>query len=665
MIGVAGGPVYRPAFLEPNSWPPTPQKALAATMCYKRPFAAAFDADAHFANVTGWCELPILFAIDRPNARNAPPIRKELTMVFRRTAALLLAAAWSTSLQAAPVGGLAAVHDPALIVRIQPIERLLADAKHVTGRIGGAAAIHRLEASIAELCGPQGVAGCGIDFRKPIGLYGIVRAEIAASTLVAMIPVMDEKAFLALLERYEIKSERLADHLYSLAIDDLPVPLFLRFAHGYAYFAPQHRTAVELDQLIAPDRFFVGEESGLASIAVRFDRVPESVRRLATLQLGGIASQVVDDEGDGLEDKLLIAQNSAIVRWAKQLLNDAKEVSLRLSYDRKSGEMSIDLNGRARDNSPLAKVVAAERSPQSLFTRFIHDDAAANVLFAHAITEEHRQFLGRLFGADVDQVVAGMEVQDESRAAVKSLVKSLAPTVEQGVLDFAVSLRGPVRGKYGMIAGLRIRDGRKIEAAFREVLKTLPEDSLKNLNWDVGKSDDIAIHCYTILDDEVDETVKKFFGAQRFYFAFRDDAVLVAFGEGGRQVLEESLKAVQLLPSPVACINFSHGRIAKLFEAIDEDAPTWLARVVGEGIDRVRLIHATTAGGDSFQARFSFNLQILVGMSLALEMDCEDFVPPIPAPLQPPAGNPPPLPLPPAPPAPQPMPMPPPGLNLK
>lgn len=42
-------------------------------MCYKRPFVAAFDADAHFANVTGWCELAILFAIDLPNARIAPP----------------------------------------------------------------------------------------------------------------------------------------------------------------------------------------------------------------------------------------------------------------------------------------------------------------------------------------------------------------------------------------------------------------------------------------------------------------------------------------------------------------------------------------------------------------------------------------------------------------
>lgn len=586
-------------------------------------------------------------------------------MVFRRTAALLLAAAWSTSIQAAPIGGQAAAKDPALIVRIQPIERLLADAKHVTGRIGGAAAIHRLEAAIAELCGPQGVAGCGIDFRKPIGLYGIVRAEIAASTLVAMIPVTDEKAFLALLERYEFKSERLADHIYSLAIDDLPTPLFLRFAHGYAYLAPQHRSAIELDQLIAPDRFFVGEDSALASIAVRFDRMPESVRRLATLQLGGIASQVVDDEGDGLEDKMLSAQNHAIFRWAKQLLDDAKEVSLRFSYDRSSGEMSVDLTGRARDDSPLAKLVKAERSPQSLFTRLIRDDAAANVLFVNAISKEQRDVLGRSFGADVDHVVAGMEVQDESRTAVKSLVKSLAPTIEQGLIDFAVSLRGPVNGKYGVIAGLRIRDGRKIDAAFRAALKTLPDDSLKNLSWDVGKSDGIAIHCYTILDDEVDETVKKFFGAQRFYFAFRDDAVLVAFGEGGRQVLEESLKAVQLLPSPAACINFSHSRIAKLVEAIDEDAPTWLARVVGEGIDRVRLIHVTTTGGDSFLARLSFNLQILVGMSLALEMDCEDFVPPVPAPVQPPAGNPPPAPLPPAPPVPQPMPMPPPGPNLK
>jgi hypothetical protein len=76
----------------------------------------------------------------------------------------------------------------------------------------------------------------------------------------------------------------------------------------------------------------------------------------------------------------------------------------------------------------------------------------------------------------------------------------------------------------------------------------------------------------------------------------------------------------------------------------------WLEKMVGEGMDRVRLYHATVEVGARFLAHVAFNLQLFVGTALAAEDD-DDIVPlvpaaPAPAPVPVPPGAMPPTPPP-------------------
>ena len=68
-----------------------------------------------------------------------------------------------------------------------------------------------------------------------------------------MVPVADEKAFLEFLESFNLKLQKGGDGVYSLA-GQAPVPVYLRFAHKYAYITIKDRTDLCLKSSFCPAR---------------------------------------------------------------------------------------------------------------------------------------------------------------------------------------------------------------------------------------------------------------------------------------------------------------------------------------------------------------------------------------------------------------------------
>jgi hypothetical protein len=564
--------------------------------------------------------------------------------------------------RAAPVSGPAASPDPALIVRVQPVERLLADAKFLAGRVGGAAAVDKLDAGIAEMVGREGLAGTGLDLRKPIGLYGVAAAELSPANFVSLVPVADEKAFVGFLERLDVKADRLGPGLFTLTGESLPEPVFLRFANGYAYLAMRDRGAIAPERLVAPGRVFVGDDPSLASAILNFDRIPEPVRKRGAFQLtmfnglaalAGLIGQTKGDNDSGLERDLDVAQLRAAARWGSQLLTYGREASVRVNFDRSSGEVSVAFGGEGRPGTPLAKAITAIPTTKSLFTGLVRPDAAGNVLVCSTLLAEQREtFIKALmFGAEA--IGADLDVGDELRAPLGKLMEALTPTVKGGLFDAGASLRSPTKDEFAVVAGLRIKDGKKVEAALRDVFKSLPEGEQKKLKLDVFKSGGVLVHEYQMFA-EADPMTKSIFGDGPLFFAVREDAVILAFGPDGRKLLEDALAGAKEQPAPVTTLDFSVKRLSKLVATLDEDTGGMLEKAAGDGIDRVRLFHATIDGGQRFLARVAFNLQFMVGIGLAMDDD-DDVVPPVP--VQPPPAAPPGQPAPaPAPPLPAPPP---------
>src|SRR5438477_5995850 len=90
-----------------------------------------------------------------------------------------------------------------------------------------------MEKMLKNRIGPNGLEG--IDAKKPIGLYGSVKAKVDKSEVVLLLPIADEKAFLTVLDDLDIKAKKSADGVYTAEVENVRFPVLFRFANGYLY----------------------------------------------------------------------------------------------------------------------------------------------------------------------------------------------------------------------------------------------------------------------------------------------------------------------------------------------------------------------------------------------------------------------------------------------
>ena len=131
------------------------------------------------------------------------------------------------------------------------------------------------------------------------------------------------------------------------------------------------------------------------------------------------------------------------------------------------------------------------------------------------------------------------------RGAAEAAVKALLPTVKAGELDAGVDPRGPgAKNLYTMLVGVRVKEGGEIEKLVRNTLKSLPKKDQEKVKFDVAKVGDVGIHQFLSDSAMTEENSKHMFGENPdVYFAFRDNAVLIAIGADGLAALKEVIAA--------------------------------------------------------------------------------------------------------------------------
>src|SRR5262249_21969831 len=110
---------------------------------------------------------------------------------------------------------------------------LIADFRYLAALVGREEEAKQFESMLKERTGPKGLEG--LDTKKPLGFYGVVDKELTKSQAILLLPIADEKAFLATLEKVNLKPEKSADGLYTVTPENVPIPVIFRFANGYLY----------------------------------------------------------------------------------------------------------------------------------------------------------------------------------------------------------------------------------------------------------------------------------------------------------------------------------------------------------------------------------------------------------------------------------------------
>jgi len=497
---------------------------------------------------------------------------------------------------------------PALILRIAALDNVRADFRYLAQILGQEEKAKQFDAMLKSKIGDKGLEG--VDTKKPIGAYGSVGQMGIDSTLVVLVPIADEKAFLALLENLEIKADKGNDGVYTVNHDKVPTPVYFRFANNYVYVTARDKDALDKDKLLAPAVVLPAGEVGMVSLTVNIDRIPDNLKDLALGRIDLSLANVKDKEAPNdteARKKFRLAAIDELGTQIKSVFNNGGETTVRLDVDRATADVTLSLRLAGKAGSPLATTIKDLGQVKSITASLIGTDSAMNGVLNVSLPAKLRSLLVPVI-EEVEKEAVAKEADKSKREAVAALFEALRPTLKSAELDITGDLRGPYdSGLYTAVAGIKVKDGLAIDKTFRRIVADLPAEERKGVMLDAEKVGSLGIH--RVQPDKNDENSKKFFGDNPVYFAFRDDALLVVLGEKGLSALKDAL-ATEPKASKVMELQMSMSRLAPLMVKDNKSAPAIAKKVFAKDKDgdKVRL---RLEGGPMLKLRLSMKAQLM------------------------------------------------------
>jgi hypothetical protein len=498
---------------------------------------------------------------------------------------------------------------PALIIRARSIDSLLDDMKYLSEMAGAADQAGQAVEQAKAQAGDK--AFKAIDTKRPFALYGVVGQNLTDSSGVLLLPVLDEKAFLAALDDRNVKYSKGDDGIYELTIDALPLPAFFRFANKYAYVTLPDKGAIASDKLLTPDKVFTGSQSEMVSANFRLDQVPDVIKQIVLGQIELRLTNVADERPEGETEAQHALKAEAVKEISKQLaqlINDGGELALKVELDRTAHEVALEVSLTGQPGSKLAAQIADQGKGQSAVAGLTEGKNAATSVTHIALPESLRQSLGKAMTDAFKQGLAKEQDQNQKEIG-QILIKALEPTLNSGELDQAFALRGPgPQNRYTGVGGLKVKDGKGLEKAVKEIVAKLPDKDKALFQLDAESVGDVKVHRVNIHQaPNYDDKAKGMFGENPLFVAFRDDAAVFALGEDGLNALKGALAAGPKATPPVQ-VNLALGALAGLTEDPKAAAKAAQEAFTQPGSDRLSI---AIEGGKALKARVVMKTPVL------------------------------------------------------
>jgi hypothetical protein len=492
---------------------------------------------------------------------------------------------------------------PTLLVRISSIHDLTEDVKYLTALGGRPGEGKKLDEQIQKRF-PKGLKG--IDTGKPLAVYGHLdpAGNPTDSTAVGLVPITNEKDFLALLEDFHLNPKKEEGELYSVTVDNLPVPFYFRFADGYALITAKEKESISKAKVLPMERVFPAGQTATISVTFRIDQIPDSIKQIGVGQVELRLSELEEKRPPGQTEAQHALHSQAIKEVSKQLssiIQDGSQFQLLMNVDRQAGQLLAEFSLAGKKGTELAKEIAAAATGQSQFAGFA--SGPASVLLHFKLPTGMQNALASKFDEAVQD---GLKKESDQfkREILSKVLKALAPTVKAGTMDGAVSLRGPsANSHYAFVAALALQDGEGVDKSLRDIIKELPEaDVEKKLKLDAETIDGVKVHRINIQDD-MKQDVKKKLGDEPLYVAVRSNAAFVAGGEGGLDVLKQALASGAQNAMPVNIMVSAAGIAPLMDRKKHKNDPAEVAREVFGQAPAHDKIHLSLEGGESIRLR--------------------------------------------------------------
>ena len=519
---------------------------------------------------------------------------------------------WLTALAVALLSsGLAAAQpkaaEPTVEVRLRSVDDLVTRFEYVAGLAGQEGLAGQVRDFIKAIT-TDGKGIEGIDPKKPIGVYATLDTDIATSPVIVLVPVLDEKTFLAALAKYNLTPEKGDDGTHKVA---LPLPgldaVHLRFANDYAYIS-QKASDLNPKTLLAPKAFFAKDDGAAASLLVHLDRVPDDLKKFLIGQVElGIAEQREKEQNQSAgQKKLSKLIVDSFMSAVKGVSEDGKNLSVKVFADEKTDELSAEVSLTAKSGSATAKNFAGLAGKTSLPAGIVATAApAARANAKLAVTDDKK----KEFAAAIDTLLAEAIKEapdDQGKEVLKRLVAAVGPTLKAGELDAAVSFVGPdAKDRYQLLAALAVKDGKGIETFAKKFDAEYGEmlSDFVAFKFDVETIGDFTLHRVDV--KAADDNFEQVFGTKTVWLATSEKYLALSIEPDGK-LIRAGLKA-KAIPVAVASVDAAAAKLLALAPNLKADERKALLKdAFGDGPTAGKdAVSLTVEAGDRLTVKFN------------------------------------------------------------
>jgi hypothetical protein len=505
-----------------------------------------------------------------------------------------------------------------MIVRVRSLDSILADVSYLAAQVGKEEEAKQGIELLKERTGNKGLDG--IDTKKPMGGYVFAGPNGTDSYGAFMLPVKDEKTLLDILSNNGLKPEMSKDGLYTIKDARIKgVPIFFRFANGYAYIAPLSELGLAKGKLLMPADVLPEKETALVSAVIRMDQIPDRIKDVGLAQIG---LRLVDIREQHAEE-VTPAQRELIDKSAKEanarlqsIVNDGRELTIRLDVDQKKNDLALSFSFDGRPGTKLAGEIADLAKRQSLFASLVGKDSALSVLLSYAFPKRVQEAMGPAVDETIKSVVEKAH-DDTHKQIAEKLLHVLAPSIKAGEIDAAVDVRGPSPKKhYTLVGGIKLKNGAEVEKTLKEIITGLPDQVRDMVKFDADKAGETAIHKVDF-EHFMDDNARSIFGNGDLYVALRANAIYFGVGENGLDAIKGALNA-KPGATPVLQWNLSLAKLAPLMIKQQPGAARAAAEAFGKnpGQDQIQF---SVTGGATLKAEFRAKTTVLKFFTLIAE----------------------------------------------
>jgi hypothetical protein len=492
--------------------------------------------------------------------------------------------------------------EPAFVVRVKPVEGLLGDVKYIAKLVGQGDAAEQLDGVIDAWMGEKGLAGSGVDIKKPILLYALATPTGTDSPFSLVIPIANEANFLSFLKNHHVNAEQDNDEVYALDLPTSPVPVFFRLANKCAYVTAQERHHLDAAKLVTPEKIPVADAKSVVEVTLRFDRMPDDLKNMILGQIELRLAEIKERKNpDETPDQARIRKQGIDVLGViiKTVLSEGKSLNFLWTIDRNKEDIALALTLDGKPNTLMASTIEMLAGGKSRFAPA--KDAAFHAGLNLAVPDAIRVLVNPLIEMGMKDAVA-READAGKKAMITKAIDAVGPTLKAGVVDLHIAAGSPNSGgNYNLLAALGVQRGDKIESAVREFMSQIPAKDRANITTDVAKINGTSLHQLKI--ENLDAEGKRLFGPSASAWAgFGKTAIMLGLGGDAAATFAGMTTNDPPQPAPMLVIEGSLAKLASL------DKNPAANQVAGQ-------VFASSAGSDHFRISLNGGKQLRLDAS--------------------------------------------------